>query len=165
MIGPIELKAQNRPVPETQVMAVFLFNFTQFTEWPKNAFTSLEAPLVIGIIGTDPFGKYLEETVSGETVQGHPIIVERYKSIEDIRNCHVLYINERDKNKIAEILNSVRNKSTLTISDHSDFSKMGGMIAFKRKNNKIKLQANPGAAKSAGLILSSKLLRVSDINN
>jgi hypothetical protein len=47
-------------------MAVFLFNFTQFTEWPRSAFASEEAPLVIGIIGADPFGKYLEETVSGE---------------------------------------------------------------------------------------------------
>ena len=162
---PAEGRAQGRQVTESQVMAVFLFNFTQFTEWPKNAFASPEAPLVIGIVGNDPFGRYLEETVFGEAVHGHPIIVERYKTPADIRNCHVLYISERDKDKLAEVLNSVRNKSILTISDHSDFSKMGGMIAFKKKNNKIKLQANPGAAKAAGLILSSKLLRVSDIIN
>jgi hypothetical protein len=73
----------------------------------------------------------------------------------------LLYINENDKSKITEVLNFVRNKNILTIGDHSEFSNMGGMITFKKKNNKIKLQANPEAA---GLTLSSKLLQVSEIN-
>lgn len=49
--------------PEYQVKAVFLFNFAQFVTWPSQP---ADAPLVIGILGDDPFGSYLDETVRGE---------------------------------------------------------------------------------------------------
>ncbi len=42
---------------EYQVKAVFLFNFGQFVEWPKDAFDTPQAPFVIGILGDDPFGQ------------------------------------------------------------------------------------------------------------
>ncbi len=158
------VRAQNKAVPETQVMAVFLFNFTQFTEWPRSAFPSADAPLIIGIVGPDPFGRYLDETIENEKVQGHPLIVQRYRDMSDIKNCHVLYISEKDPEKVTAIINLVKNKNTLTISDFDNFSRMGGMIGFYKKDKKIRLQANPGAAKSAGLVISSKLLRVSEIN-
>jgi hypothetical protein len=158
-----EISAQGRPVPETQIMAVFLFNFTQFTAWPPSAFSSPEAPLIIGIAGPDPFGKFLQETINSETVQGHPLEIRRFRSVEDIGKCHVLYINERDPAKVSEIIIKVTVYNTLTVSDCVDFCKLGGMIGFFRKNNKIKLQVNPGAAQNAGLIISSKLLRVAEI--
>ena len=157
------IRAQSRPVPETQVMAVFLFNFTQFTEWPPSAFTSAEAPLVIGIIGHDPFGKFLQETISEEKVQGHPLEIKRFKAIEDVKNCHVLYISERDQAKVIELIARVKGQPTLTVSDCFDFCRLGGMIGFYKKKNKIKLQVNPSAAQDAGLVISSKLLRVADI--
>ena len=55
--------------PEYQVKAVFLFNFTQFVEWPENAFEDEQSPLIIGVLGDDPFGSYLDETVQGEKVK------------------------------------------------------------------------------------------------
>jgi len=44
---------------EYQVKAVFLFNFAQFVEWPPTAFPEATAPLVIGVLGADPFGAAL----------------------------------------------------------------------------------------------------------
>ena len=58
---------------EYQVKAVFLFNFAQFVDWPASAFPDATAPLVIGVLGDDPFGPYLDETVRGETVRGRPL--------------------------------------------------------------------------------------------
>src|SRR5438874_7448378 len=71
--------AQTAPSKEYQVKAVFLFNFAQFVDWPANAFSGTNAPLVIGVLGEDPFGSFLDETVRGETVNGHPLVVQRYR--------------------------------------------------------------------------------------
>jgi len=53
--------------------AVFLFNFAQFVEWPPSAFAGPTSPIVIGVLGENPFGTYLDETVRGEKV-GKPAI-------------------------------------------------------------------------------------------
>src|SRR5438128_12279187 len=80
----LESPAQTAPAPEYQVKAVFLFNFAQFVEWPRNAFPETRAPLVIGVLGEDPFGSYLDETVRGEKVNDRPLVVQRYHRVEDI---------------------------------------------------------------------------------
>ncbi len=51
------------------------------------AFTNADEPFCIGILGDDPFGDFLDETVRGEKVNGHPFVVQRYRNAEDIKNC------------------------------------------------------------------------------
>lgn len=148
---------------EYQIKAVFLFNFTQFVEWPTTSFSSDQAPLVIGVLGENPFGSFLEETVSGEKVNGHPLIVQYYKNIEDIKPCHILFINTSEANKLRQVIGSLKGKNILTVSDASNFLPEGGMIRFFTKSNKIQLQINLEATKTANLVISSKLLRLAEI--
>jgi hypothetical protein len=160
--GTQSLHAQTNASKEYKLKAVFLFNFTQFIEWPSSAFASAGSPFIIGILGDDPFGFSIEETVQNERVGGHPLVVQRYHDIRDMRPCHILFINSKDPEKIKESL-LVAGRNTLTVSDADGFVKMGGMIRFITENNKIKLQIYPDMAKAAELLISSKLLRVSDI--
>src|SRR4051812_20693584 len=92
--------ADNR---EYQIKSVFLFNFTQFVTWPENAFPSAQTPFVIGILGNDPFGNYLKEAVSGEKVNGHPLIIEHYTSPDQVKNCHILFITADEVNNTQEL--------------------------------------------------------------
>src|SRR5437868_3956082 len=73
--------AQSKEYP---VKSIFLFNFTQFVEWPTNAFRDPAAPIVIGVVGEDPFGTLLDEAVKGETVSGRPLSVRRYRRTDPI---------------------------------------------------------------------------------
>src|SRR5690348_13012564 len=77
---------------EYRLKAVFLYNFIQFTDWPTNAFESTDSPLVVGVLGTDPFGPFLDQTVRGEISHGHPIVVQRFRTVEEIKTCHILFI-------------------------------------------------------------------------
>jgi hypothetical protein len=148
---------------EYNIKAVFLYNFTKFVEWPSNAFSNAEAPFVIGILGDDPFGPSLNEAVAGEKVKGHPIIVQQYQNVNDIKNCHVLFISNNEDGKLGEILSTLPNKNILTVSDIPGFTTTGGIISFMTKENKIKLQINLSVAKATDLNISSKLLQVADI--
>ena len=45
---------------EDQVKAAFVYNFAKFVEWPANAFTSKDAPIVLCILGKDSVGSALQ---------------------------------------------------------------------------------------------------------
>jgi hypothetical protein len=151
---------------EYQVKSVFLYNFSHFVEWQKDIFNSASEPFIIGILGEDPFGNYINETVKGEKVLGHSIIVQRYSNIKEAKNCHILYLNIKDNKQLKEALNSIAGKDILTVSDVPDFAKSGGMVQFFTEKNKTRLLINIAAAKSAGLVISSKLLRLAvTLNN
>src|SRR5262245_42419008 len=70
LVGTSRLSADAAPSREYQVKAVFLFNFLQFAEWPPSAFADGKTPIQIGILGENPFGTALDETVRNETVGG-----------------------------------------------------------------------------------------------
>lgn len=148
---------------EKQIKAVFLFNFSQFVEWPASAFSEPQTPLTIGILGDNPFGKHLEQVVHNEKINNRSISIQHYTSVEEIKTCHILFINISDKAQLAEILKKLQGKCILTVGDSRNFIKEGGMVRFITENDKIKFQINTDVAKAADLTISSKLLRLAEI--
>lgn len=147
---------------EYQVKAVFLFNFTQFVEWPAATFPDPGAPLVIGIVGEDPFGLLLEEAVRNEKSGEHPLQIRRFQSTEQA-DCHILFISRSETGRLELLLNALNGKPILTVSDSDNAARRGVMIRFINENNRIRLRINLDAAKRAGLTISSKLLRSAEI--
>jgi hypothetical protein len=158
----LKLAAQTATSAEYQVKAVFLFNFAQFVDWPPKAFPDPQAPLVIGVLGEDPFGTYLDETVRGEKANNRPLVVQRYHRIGEIKTCHVLFISRSETDRFEQILNSLRGRNILTVSDAEDFAQRGGMIQLVTEKNKIRMRINLEAVKAANLTISSKLLHVAE---
>jgi hypothetical protein len=159
----MEVKGQDFTSSEYQVKAVFLFNFTHFIDWPDFAFESPYSTFNIGIIGPDPFGPYLDAAVEGERIGTHVIKVNRYTKLSDIKNCHILYIASQDPDEVRSILEAVKGKNILTVSDTPNFIRWGGMIRFYTEQSRIRLQINNTLARSAELKISSKLLRVAQV--
>jgi hypothetical protein len=157
------LASRAQPSREPQLKAVFLFNFAQFTEWPASAFASTNAPFVIGVLGTDPFGHHLDETVRNESIRNRHVVVQRYRKLEEIKECHILYISQSEALRLNQIIAAFKEKPVLTVSDIPDSAYKGVMIRFLTEQNRIRLRINLKAAKEAGLTLSSKLLRLAEI--
>lgn len=159
----IPLFAQEPISKENQVKAVFLYNFTQFVQWPETAFATGNSPMVIGILGEDPFGNFIDALVQGEVIAGHPIRVERFATVEEARSAHVLYINISGKERIAPILETLRSSPVLTVSDRDNFARSGGIIGFSTEKGRIAIRINLESVTNSGLVISSKLLRLSEI--
>lgn len=159
----VALHAQDVPPEEYRVKAVFLYNFTQFVEWPPASFQGSDDPFVVGILGEDPFGEYLEEVVEGEQTNGRPLSIRRFDTEKDVSDCHVLFVNLADPDQTASILENLKGQSILTIGEQDGFLESGGMVRFISVNSKIHFQINPDASSAADLKISSKLLRVADI--
>lgn len=145
---------------EYEVKAVFLFNFVQFVKWPPSSFTDASAPFVIGILGNDPFGKTLENTIRGEVVEGRKLVLRKAQRVEDLGGCHVLFISTSEEARVGDILNSLRSASVLTVSDITQFCRLGGMIGFVLEGGKVRFEIKSGTAKNAGLQVSSRLLKL-----
>ena len=155
--------AQSGVTQEFQIKAVFLYNFVQFVDWPAGAFAGPQDPLIIGVLGEDPFGTALDDAVAGETVNGRSLVVRRFRRVEDIDRCHVLFISRSENARLGPILTALKGRSILTVGDAEEFTRRGGMIRFVTENNKVRLRINVEAAKAAGLTISSKLLRPAEI--
>jgi hypothetical protein len=162
LAGP-DMSAQTAPSKEYQVKAVFLFNFAQFVEWPPAAFGDGNSPLVIGVLGDNPFGTYLDETVRDEKVGNRPLEVRRYQRVDEIKTCHVLFVGVSEANRLELILASLKDRSILIVGDSNDFVQRGGMIQLASSQSRIRLRINEGAAKTANLTISSKLLRSAEL--
>jgi hypothetical protein len=163
LLAGLDVSAQTAPSKEYQVKAVFLFNFAQFVEWPPTAFGDGNSPLVIGVLGDNPFGTYLDETVRDEKVGHRPLEVQRYLRVDEIKTCHVLFIGPSEANRLEQILASLKERSILIVGDSDDFVQRGGMIQLASSQSRIRLRINEGAAKTANLTISSKLLRSAEL--
>lgn len=152
-----------RPPREFQVKAVFLYNFAQFVEWPTHAFADRTSPLRIGVLGMDPFGPFLDELVRGEKVNGRPLVVERYRSLADVSDCHVLFVSGSEGRQTERIAEELRGRSILTVCDWEEYARNGAIVWFVMERNRVRLRINLDAAKAAGLTISSKLLRSAEI--
>lgn len=155
-------------ISEYAVKAAYLSNFTEFVKWPKSSFADKESPIVVGVLGEDPFGKTLDEAVKGKTSGGRPLAVKRFNSfekerLEDIRNCQVLFIANSEQSNIREILADLEGSHLLTVSEISRFPMLGGMIQFVQEGDNISLVFNPKTAIRAKLKPSSQLMMASKL--
>jgi hypothetical protein len=143
---------------EYQLKAAFLFNFAQFVKWPPDSFSNAGAPFYIGILGDDPFGTALEETIRGETINNHRLTVVRAQRIEDLKDCQMIFVCRSEESHVGEILSQLGSKPILTVSEVESFARNGGDIDFYLSGGKVRFEINPQSAQRCGLKISSQLL-------
>lgn len=148
---------------EYQIKAAYLFNFLKFVEYPEDAFADPIAPIVIGVVGENPFGNALPQVVIGKTVQGRDLVIREYRFGEDLRSAHVLFLSASERRRIPLILASLRGSSVLTVADTEGFLDAGGMIEFLSENGRVRFAINIEATSRGRLAVSSKLLSLARV--
>ena len=156
-------EARGAPIREYDLKAAFLFNFAQFVEWPPEAFPDAGTPLIIGVLGKDPFGRSLDEIVAHESVRNRKIVVRRYRNVQEISTCHVLYIGASEASNLSRTLAQLDGRHILTVGETDLFTTYNGIIQFLVVENRLRLRINVEAARTAKLSISSQLLRQAEI--
>ena len=149
---------------ESSLKAAFLYQFTMYIRWPDNALATPKTPFVFGILGTDRVGPILRKISQVKDVDGHPIEVRNYSKVEDIRDCHLLFVPRSvEPGRQVEVLKRVRGQSVLIVGETQDFLAWGGVINFAIEQNRIKIRISKSAYEREKLVVSSKLLRVATV--
>ncbi len=166
--------ARARQAGEYQIKAVYIYNFLLFVEWPESgndekkdsggtAKIDGDRPIIIGIVGDDPFGESFRE-VEGKRVKSSKRRLEvkrfgRYRKNTDLSGCDLLFVCQSEWKYFPEILRPLKLKPVLTVGDWGGFLEAGGMINLVKVKNKIRWEINRTPVKKAQLKTSAQLLR------
>jgi len=137
---------------EVQIKAAFIYNFALFTTWPTSAMLA-DAPMVLCVAAEHPLQAALEQ-LTGKPVRGHRLEIRK---INDgaIGGCHVLVMDARASGGVRlDPANPV-----LTVGDGHKGA-LAPMIALALQDDRVVFDIDAGAARQAGLQLSSQLLRL-----
>lgn len=137
---------------EYSVKAAYLAKFAFYVDWPPAVFASLTSPIVLCVVGEDPFGSLLDEAVTGQQVQGRALTVKRIKSLTRESGCHIAYIGGEGTR-----VESLKGASTLVVTDTQGGN---GIINFVLRDNRVRFTVDDETASQHGLAISSKLLSV-----
>lgn len=152
--------AASQAVSEYQVKAAFLLNFGKYVEWPASA---ASGALDICVLGNDPFGETLDQTLAGRTVGKRAVQPRRVKTLGAASDCEILFVSKADASVVNEVLSSLRGSPVLLVGEQARFARDGGMINFVEVDSKVRFEINEAAAKAAGLKISSQLLKLATI--
>jgi hypothetical protein len=151
---------------EYLIKAGFIYNFAKFVEWPANAFAQADSPIVIGVLGTDPFGNTLDRIVEDKKVGTRGFVVRRYKwnkDLKELKECKILFVSVSERAHIDEIVDGVKGLPILTVGETPGFAERGGVIRFTLEDNRVRFEVNVEAAHQADLNISSRLLTLAKI--
>ncbi|HVU18285.1 MAG TPA: YfiR family protein [Candidatus Didemnitutus sp.] len=147
---------------EYDIKAAFLYNFATFVEWPPQTFASEGGPIVIGVLGVDPFGSSLDEMVSGPRPNARALEVRRFNRLDEMSHCHILYVSSSEARRLKEILRQLHGLPVLTVGDLPGFAEAGGAIGFVT-STRVALVINPETIRASNLAVSAKLYKVARV--
>jgi hypothetical protein len=153
--------ATSHAVSEYEVKAAFLLNFGKFVEWPPQTLPA--GSLDICVLGSDPFGSDLDDTLAGRTVGSRSVQARRIADVSAARGCAIVFVSRADAERVSSVLASLRGAPVLIVGEQDRFADQGGMINFVEVDQKIRFEINETAAKKAGLKISSQLLKLATI--
>lgn len=156
------LLAQSSVADEYPVKAAFLFNFAKFVEWPPLAFKGPEDPIAICVLGQNPFGSALENVVHDKTVANRAFVVREISNAQQAAKCQIIFVTALEQKHYRVLLEGLKAQSVLTVGEADDFSANGGIINFKLKDARVRIEIDANAAQRAGLRISSKLLSLAE---
>jgi hypothetical protein len=148
---------------EYLIKAGFIYNFAKLVGWPASAFAQPDSPIVIGILGTDPFGTIIDRILADKKIDARRFVIKRLKWGMDLKDCDILFIGSSEAPHLEEVLRSLRGQPVLTIGETPGFARRGCIINLIVEDNKVRFEVNLDSAKQADLNISSRLLALAKI--
>jgi hypothetical protein len=152
-------------INEYDVKALFLYQFAKYVEWPSQVFKTPGGPVVICILGENPFGSAMDRVTNGKMVEGRPFVVRQISDLPGSRDCHILFVNSSERKRFRAMIGSLKGLGILTVGEMRGFIADGGVINFKLEDGKVRFEINADAAADQHLHISSKLLSLAATAN
>jgi hypothetical protein len=141
----------------------FLLNFARFVEWPAQSQVGLESEIRVCVLGNGEVSSTLSKVLHGKTAGKKNVMVRRVEDLAGVAWCRIVFITKSTKLEPEMVVNSLGATSILTVGETDGFAANGGMVNFIGDQNEVRFEINEGAARRAGLKISSKLLRLAEV--
>jgi len=161
-VGLTGVPAAAQSLSAPGLKAAYLFNFTQFVEWPADAVPP-GAALTLCVVNDSAVADALEQTIKGRTVEGHGLTVRHLRADAPLPACHVLYLAGGDLKRSTEVVGTLKGVFVLTVSDTARFARTGGRGELVIEDGRMRFAVNVDALQRARVRLSSRVLTLARI--
>ncbi|MFC4635647.1 YfiR/HmsC family protein [Dokdonia ponticola] len=127
---------ENKQVERLQ-RAIFIFNVGNQVAWP-NATDFKE--VTIGVLGPDRTAIDVKAMAQQRSIDGKPVKVVTYSKVKDIGDIQILYVNNRFNYAIEYILQSIKGKNILLVSE--DYAYNASMINMVNVGSSFEYEIN-----------------------
>ena len=169
LLAGLSLSMVFAPLPtvassNNSIIAVFLYNFANFIEWPASAFRR-NANLEICLIGQVDFVDTIRN-FEGTPVRGHPLRVVATQDEYVVEGgCHILYVGLDRRADLQKFLKNLNHLFVLSVGESDNFIEDGGTINIVRTADQAQFSIDLTKAVQNGLSVSSDLLELATVIN
>lgn len=153
LLSQFDLKAQGT---DYKFHTVFIYNFTKYIKWPESASSG---NFVIGIVGKSGISDPLKEMATTKTVNGRPIEVKQFNSIEEVKGCHMVFLPQDRSKDLAAARTKLASEPTLIISEKPGLAQQGSDINFIMSDGRWKFEINQATTETHQLKISQELIK------
>ena len=139
--------------------AVFVYKFAQYVDWPKSFKTG---DFIIGVFGDEKLYTEMQTTYSNKMIGNQTIKIKKFDALDDIEQCHILFVAEKNSDKIVDLVKKYKSKSTLIVSEKEGKMKDGSIINFVWRDSKLKFEISKTNAEKHKLTVGQSLTSISD---
>ena len=141
------------------VKAAFLSKFPGYVAWPAQGRPGPGAAFTICVVGSDPFGRTIDDAMRGQHVAGRPVRVRRLGGAATAAGCQIAFVHGSGASSTASILQGLAGKPILTVTD-SRAGSQHGMVHFTVHQGRVRFHIDEAAAQRSGLAINSRLLGI-----
>ncbi len=132
--------------------AIFIYNFAQQVGWPN---IDQASTFKIGVLGPDRTIIDLKSMAQKRNISGKPVEIIRFQFVKNIKDIHLLYVNNKYNYDINYILNKISEKNILLVTEDYNFN--ASMVNMVNVGNSFEYEINEDRIKSEGFVIAPSL--------
>jgi hypothetical protein len=155
-----DLKAQDI---DYKAYTLFVYNFMKYVEWPEE---QSKGDFVVGVLGDSPIQKELQGLASAKKLKGRNIIVKKYNTPEEARDCHLLYVSSSKSGTVKTLKEQIKNSPVLIVGEREGLAKKGASLSFVTlEDDELKFDINKKEIEQHQLKIASSLVNLGIVVN
>jgi hypothetical protein len=150
-------------VGERQLKAEMIVRMLRLVSWTSVA--PAAAPLDLTVVGEQSLADSLRDAAAGQRIDGRALSVAHVLTLSQLTAPApaVVVLTATQRASAPALARSLDHKSVLTIGEGEGMGRAGLVIGVYIDGDRVRFDANTGAASRAGVVLSSHLLRLARI--
>ncbi len=142
-------------VDEYDVKTAFVYNLALFTV----AADAREGDYAVCVFGRDPFGARLK-ALETRTIDKRRIAVRNVASVEALAGCSFVFFGQVDRRERVAALRALAGRPVVTATESTDFPQPGLMYHLDVERQRVVVDVNQDALRTAGMQVGTQMLRV-----
>lgn len=150
------LRAQQQAA-EAPLKAAILVNLLMFVDWPQWGQQAADR-LSLCYLAPSAMSAALDE-LAGKRLKNRALTVGLVE-LAGVARCHALYLSKDDADQLPRLAPRLKSSGVLVLADTPGFFQQGVMFNLALDAGRIVFDVDLLAARRAGLVISSKVLRL-----